>query len=223
MEKDGLYKINILFYAILAFYFLYFPPIVFSSNENIIQLNASLSASISEEEKGFMGEIEEAVKNEKQHVQEILDSQTDRASRNLIIIAGAIVIPVSLFFILWILKLLFNISFSVIRSLFSASASGVGTISKKLKDTAGQDKGETVAEADKPKKKPMKLGEILINFVSRSVTTEHIDMALTEQKKNPDRPMMGQLLIKLGFATAGEVDAALKIQGKRVDKNMVRK
>ncbi|MBI3584912.1 MAG: hypothetical protein HY096_13330 [Nitrospinae bacterium] len=223
MEKDGLYKINILFYAIMSFYFFYFPPAVFSSNENIIQLNALLSASISEEGKGFLGEIEEAVKNEKQHVQEILDSQTDRASHNLIIIAGAIVIPVSLFLILWILKLLFNISFSAIRSLLNASASGVGAISKKLKDTANQDKGETVGEADKPKKKPMKLGEILINFVSRSVTTEHINMALTEQKKNPDRPLMGQLLIRLGFATAAEVDAALKIQGKKADKNIVRK
>src|SRR3989338_3734899 len=185
MEKDGLYKINILFQLILAFYSLYFPPAVFSSNAT--QLNTSLSISISEEGKGFLGEIEDAVKNEKQHVQEILDSQTDRASRNLIIIAGAIVIPVSLFLILWILKLLFNISFSVIRSLFSASASGVGAI--------------------------------LVNFVSRSVTNEHINMALTEQKNNPDRPLMGQLLIKFGFATAGEVDAALKIQGKKADKN----
>ena len=217
MEKDGLYKINIIFQLILAFYSLYFPPAVFSSNA--AQLNTSLSISISEEGKSFLGEIEDAVKNEKQHVQEILDSQTDRASRNLIIIAGAIVIPVSLFLILWILKLLFNISFSVIRSLFSASASGVGAISKKLNDTAGQDREEISAEEDKPKKKPMKLGEILVNFVSRSVTTEHINIALTEQKKNPDRPMMGQLLIKLGFATAGEVDAALKIQGKRADKN----
>jgi len=217
MEKDGLYKINIIFQLILAFYSLYFPPAVFSSNA--AQLNTSLSISISEEGKSFLGEIEDAVKNEKQHVQEILDSQTDRASRNLIIIAGAIIIPVSLFLILWILKLLFNISFSVIRSLFSASASGVGAISKKLKDTAGQDREEISAEEDKPKKKPMKLGEILINFVSRSVTNEHINMALTEQKKNPDRPMMGQLLIKLGFATAGEVDAALKIQGKKADKN----
>lgn len=217
MKKDGLYKINILFQLILAFYSLYFPPAVFSSNA--AQLNTSLSISISEEGKGFLGEIEDAVKNEKQHVQEILDSQTDRASRNLIIIAGAIIIPVSLFLILWILKLLFNISFSAIRSLFSASASGVGAISKKLKDTAGQDREEISAEEDKPKKKPMKIGEILINFVSRSVTTEHIDMALTEQKKNPERPLMGQLLIKLGYATAGEVDAALKIQGKKTDKN----
>ena len=219
MKKDGLYKINIIFHAILVFYLLCFPQAVFSSNENIIQLNTSLSISISEEGKGFLGEIEDAVKNEKQHVQEILDSQTDRASRNLIIIAGAIIIPVSLFLILWILKLLFNISFSAIRSLFSASASGVGAISKRLKDTAGQDREEISAEEDKPKKKPMKLGEIFINFVSRSVTNEHINMALTEQKKNPDRPLMGQLLIKLGFATAGEVDAALKIQGKKADKN----
>ena len=217
MEKDGLYKINILFQLILAFYSLYFPPAVFSSNA--AQLNTSLSISISEEGKSFLGEIEDAVKNEKQHVQEILDSQTDRASRNLIIIAGAIIIPVSLFLILWILKLLFNISFSVIRSLFSSSASGVGAISKKLNDTAGQDREEISAEEDKPKKNQMKLGEILVNFVSRSVTNEHINMALTEQKNNPDRPLMGQLLIKFGFATAGEVDAALKIQGKRADKN----
>ena len=217
MEKDGLYKINIIFQLILAFYSLYFPPAVFSSNA--AQLNTSLSISISEEGKSFLGEIEDAVKNEKQHVQEILDSQTDRASRNLIIIAGAIIIPVSLFLILWILKLLFNISFSVIRSLFSASASGVGAISKKLKDTAGQDREEISAEEDKPKKKPMKLGEILINFVSRSVTSEHINMALNEQKKNSDRPLIGQLLIRLGFATAVEVDAALKIQGKKADKN----
>lgn len=221
MEKDGLYKINILFHIILVSYFLYSTPVVFSSNAT--QLNTSLSISISEEEKSFLSEIEDAVKNEKKHVQEILDSQTDRASRNLIIIAGAIIIPVSLFFLLWILKLLFNISFSAIRSLFSASASGVGAISKRLKETANQDKGEVVEEEDKPKKKPMKLGEILINFVSRSVTTEHIDMVLTEQKKNPERPLMGQLLIKLGFATAAEVDAALKIQGKKTDKNIVRK
>ena len=220
MEKDGLYKRNILFHVILVFYFLYSPPAVFSSNAT--QLNTSY-ISVSEEEKGFLGEIEDAVKNEKKHVQEILDSQTDRASRNLIIIAGAIIIPVSLFLILWILKLLFNISFSAIRSFFSASASGVSAISKKLKDTSGQDREEISAEEDKPKKKPMKLGEILINFVSRSVTNEHINMALTEQKNNPDRPLMGQLLIKFGFATAGEVDAALKIQGKRADKNMVRK
>ena len=65
----------------------------------------------------------------------------------------------------------------------------------------------------------MKLGEILINFVSRSVTSEHINMALNEQKKNSDRPLIGQLLIRLGFATAVEVDAALKIQGKKADKN----
>src|SRR3972149_10274222 len=215
MEKDGLYKINILFQLILAFYSLYFPPAVFSSNAT--QLNTSLSISISEEGKGFLGEIEDAVKNEKQHVQEILDSQTDRASRNLIIIAGAIIIPVSLFLILWILKLLFNISFSIIRYLFSVSVSGVGAISKRLKD-ANQYKEEVVEETDKPKRKPMKLGEILINFVSRSVTSEHINMALNEQKKNSDRPLIGQLLIRLGFATAVEVDAALKIQGKKADK-----
>src|SRR3989338_2474246 len=127
-------------------------------------------------------------------------------------------VSISLFLLLWILKFLFNISFSIIRSLFSASASGVGAISKRLKD-ANQYKEEVVEETYKPKKKPMKLGEILINFVSRSVTSEHINMALNEQKKNPDRPLIGQLLIKLGYATAVEVDAALKIQGKKADKN----
>ncbi len=222
MRRRG--KSNIFFHPVLIISYLYiFPQEVFSFNDNIIQLNNSLFISTSEKVKGFLGEIEDAVKNEKQHIQEIFDNQTDRASRNLIIIAGAIIIPVSLFFLLWILKLLLNISFSAIRSLFNASASGVSAISKKLKDTAIQDKQEVVAEVDKPKRKPMKLGEILINFVSRSVTPEHIDTVLTEQKNNPERPLMGQLLIKLGFATAGEVDAALKIQGKKTDKSIVRK
>ena len=219
MKKDGMYKINTLFHVILISTFFYlFPPQVFSLNEDTSQLDTLLFVSVSEERKGFINEIEEAVKNEKKHIQEILDSQTDRASRNLIIIAGAIIIPVSLFLLLWILKFLFNISFSIIRYLFSVSVSGVGAISKRLKD-ANQYKEEVVEETDKPKRKPMKLGEILINFVSRSVTTEHINMALNEQKKNSDRPLIGQLLIRLGFATAVEVDAALKIQGKKADKN----
>ncbi|HLA47696.1 MAG TPA: hypothetical protein VJ084_00525 [Nitrospinota bacterium] len=219
MKKDGMYKINTLFHVILISTFFYlFPPQVFSLNEDTSQLDTLLFVSVSEERKGFINEIEEAVKNEKKHIQEILDSQTDRASRNLIIIAGAIIIPVSLFLLLWILKFLFNISFSIIRYLFSVSVSGVGAISKRLKD-ANQYKEEVVEETDKPKRKPMKLGEILINFVSRSVTSEHINMALNEQKKNSDRPLIGQLLIRLGFATAVEVDAALKIQGKKADKN----
>ncbi|HAP66780.1 MAG: hypothetical protein A2W77_07485 [Nitrospinae bacterium RIFCSPLOWO2_12_39_16] len=214
-----MYKINTLFHVILISTFFYlFPPQVFSLNEDTSQLDTLLFVSVSEERKGFINEIEEAVKNEKKHIQEILDSQTDRASRNLIIIAGAIIIPVSLFLLLWILKFLFNISFSIIRYLFSVSVSGVGAISKRLKD-ANQYKEEVVEETDKPKRKPMKLGEILINFVSRSVTSEHINMALNEQKKNSDRPLIGQLLIRLGFATAVEVDAALKIQGKKADKN----
>ena len=214
MKKAGMYKINTFFHVILISTFFYlFPPQVFSLNEDTSQF-----VSVSEEGKGFISEIEEAVKNEKKHIQEILDSQTDKASRNLIIIAGAIVIPISLFLLLWILKFLFNISFSIIRYLFSVSVSGVGAISKRLKD-ANQYKEEVVEETYKPKKKPMKLGEILINFVSRSVTSEHIDIALNEQKKNPDRPLIGQLLIKLGYATAVEVDAALKIQGKKADKN----
>jgi len=219
MKKAGMYKINTLFHVILISTFFYlFPPQVFSLNEDTSQLDTLLFVSVSEERKGFINEIEEAVKNEKKHIQEILDSQTDRASRNLIIIAGAIIIPVSLFLLLWILKFLFNISFSIIRYLFSVSVSGVGAISKRLKD-ANQYKEEVVEETDKPKRKPMKLGEILINFVSRSVTSEHINMALNEQKKNSDRPLIGQLLIRLGFATAVEVDAALKIQGKKADKN----
>ena len=219
MKKAGMYKINTFFHVILISTFFYlFPPQVFSLNEDTSQLDTLLFVSVSEERKGFINEIEEAVKNEKKHIQEILDSQTDRASRNLIIIAGAIIIPVSLFLLLWILKFLFNISFSIIRYLFSVSVSGVGAISKRLKD-ANQYKEEVVEETDKPKRKPMKLGEILINFVSRSVTSEHINMALNEQKKNSDRPLIGQLLIRLGFATAVEVDAALKIQGKKADKN----
>jgi hypothetical protein len=224
MKRDGMYKINALRKSSLY-------KVEFSKRVNIlipvfiifsILYISPPSAYSLEDEKGILGEIEDAVKKEKQHIQEILDSQTDRASRNLIIIAGAIIIPVSLVLLLLILKFLFNISFSVIRSFFSASASGVGAISKRLKD-ANQDKEEAVAEIDKPKKKPMKLGEILINFVSRSVTIEHIDMALNEQKKNPERPLMGQLLIKLGFATAAEVDAALKIQGKKAEREIVRK
>src|SRR3989338_7549604 len=111
MKKDGMYKINTLFHVILISTFFYlFPPQVFSLNEDTSQLDTLLFRSVSEERKGFINEIEEAVKNEKKHIQEILDSQTDRASRNLIIIAGAIIIPVSLFLLLWILKFLFNIS-----------------------------------------------------------------------------------------------------------------
>ena len=146
MKKAGMYKINTFFHVILISTFFYlFPPQVFSLNEDTSQLDTLLFVSVSEERKGFINEIEEAVKNEKKHIQEILDSQTDRASRNLIIIAGAIIIPVSLFLLLWILKFLFNISFSIIRSLFSASASGVGAISKRLKD-ANQYKEEVVEE-----------------------------------------------------------------------------
>jgi hypothetical protein len=71
------------------------------------------------------------------------------------------------------------------------------------------------SEEVKPKRKPLKLGEILVRFVSRSLNTEHINMALSEQKRETNRPKLGEILVKQGLATNGEIEAALKIQGKK--------
>ncbi|MBI3815092.1 MAG: hypothetical protein HY279_11615 [Nitrospinae bacterium] len=173
---------------------------------------AAAISSSEQEDKGFLSDIEQAVKDESRQIKGILDSQTDKASRNLIIIAGAIIVPICLLFLLWSLKLIFNISISAIRSLFNISATGA----KRLQEAVNKPVQKPAEEENKPKRKPLKLGEILVRFVSRSLNTEHITIALSEQKRDPNRPKLGEILVKQGLATNGEIEAALKIQGKKL-------
>jgi hypothetical protein len=171
--------------------------------------------SSTNEEKGFFSEIDEAIRSEKRHIEEILNRQTDSASRNLIILTGLIAIPLLIFLAILILKFLFNISISAAQSLFNVSMTTISSLSKITVEKHGQ---ETAEKENKPKKRHLKLGEILLSFVSRSVTTEEINHALSEQKKDPLKPLIGEILIKKGFATHGEIETSLKIQGKNKDK-----
>jgi hypothetical protein len=174
---------------------------------------AVFPAHAQEEGKGFLSEIEEAVKEEGRQVKEILDRQTDKASRSLLVIAGAIIIPVSLILIVWISKLILNIIFSIISSFLNISRAKIALILKR--DAMGKREYNITKGEDSPRKKPLRLGEILIGFVSRSLTMEQIDLALLEQKKEQSKPLIGKLLVRHGFATPDEVKSALKIQGKK--------
>ena len=171
--------------------------------------------SSTNEEKGFFSEIDKTIRSEKQYIEEILNRQTDRASKNLIILTGLVAIPLLIFITILILKFLFNISISAAQSLFNVSIAAIMPLSK---ITAEEHKQEIAGKENKPKKKHLKLGEILIRFVSRSITAEEINHALSEQKKDPLKPLIGEILIKKGSATHGEIETSLKIQGKNKDK-----
>ncbi|MEK6590800.1 MAG: hypothetical protein AABZ11_09010 [Nitrospinota bacterium] len=174
---------------------------------------AVFPAHAQEEGKGFLSEIEEAVKEESRQVKEILDRQTDKASRNLLVIAGAIIIPVSLILIVWISKLILNIIFSIISSFLNISRAKIALILKR--DAISKREYNITKGENRPRRKPLRLGEILASFVSRSLTMEQIHLALLEQKKEQSKPLIGELLVRHGFATPEEVKAALKIQGKK--------
>lgn len=165
------------------------------------------------EDEGALSEIEKTIKEESRQIQEILSKQTDKASRNLIIISAAIIAPVLLFLILWMLKLFFNISLSVSRSIFNLSASGVKSILKS--EAENKPIQDLPVEESKHEKKHLRLGEILIGFVSKSINADQIGEALSEQEKDPLHPLLGEILLKREFATKGEIDAALKIQQKK--------
>lgn len=173
---------------------------------------AAAISSAEQEDKGLLSDIEQAVKEEARQIKGVLDEQTDKASRNLIIIAGAIAVPIALLFLFFILKLIFNLYLSMARSLFNISAIGA----KRLQDVVNKPAQKQAEEENKTKKKALKLGEILVRFVSRSLNMEHINAALAEQKKAPNRPKLGEILVKQGLATNGEIEAALKIQGKKL-------